>query len=172
MATETDSKIAKLHENEISAGDRFEFGKNWASFLRLLNDERIVQAERSLCEMLEVSDLKRRSFLDIGSGSGLFSLAARRLGASVYSFDYDSNSVACTRELKQRYFPNDGNWTIQQASVLDEDYVRSLGKFDVVYSWGVLHHTGDMWTALRNAASAVENGGDRKSTRLNSSHDE
>ena len=159
MATETDSKIAKLHENEISAGDRFEFGKNWASFLRLLNDERIEQAERSLCEMLEVSDLANRSFLDIGSGSGLFSLAARRLGASVYSFDYDSNSVACTREPKQRYFPNDGNWTIQQASVLDEDYVRSLGKFDVVYSWGVLHHTGDMWTALRNAASAVENGG-------------
>ena len=159
MDIEIQTTIAKLHENEVLAGERFAFGRNWASFLRLLNDERIEQAERSLCEMLEVNDLRQRTFLDIGSGSGLFSLAARRLGATVFSFDYDSNSVACTCELKHRYFPNDENWTIQQASVLDEDYVRSIGRFDVVYSWGVLHHTGEMWKALKNAGDAVENDG-------------
>jgi 2-polyprenyl-3-methyl-5-hydroxy-6-metoxy-1,4-benzoquinol methylase len=159
MGTKTDTITSDLHEREVLAGERFEFGKNWSAFLRLLNDERIEEAERSLCEMLEVHDLERKTFLDIGSGSGLFSLAARRLGATVSSFDYDSNSVACTQALKQRYFPNDSNWTIQQASVLDENYVRSIGKFDVVYSWGVLHHTGDMWTALKNAGDAVEDGG-------------
>jgi 2-polyprenyl-6-hydroxyphenyl methylase/3-demethylubiquinone-9 3-methyltransferase len=159
MSTETETTIAKLHESEVLAGERFEFGNNWASFLKLLDDERIEQAESSLCEMLEVDGLERRTFLDIGSGSGLFSLAARRLGASVFSFDFDSNSVACTRELKRRYFPSDGNWTIEQASVLDENYVRSIGKFDVVYSWGVLHHTGEMWKALEIAGEAVADGG-------------
>jgi 2-polyprenyl-6-hydroxyphenyl methylase/3-demethylubiquinone-9 3-methyltransferase len=159
MSSEIQTTVAKQHEKEVLAGERFEFGSNWASFLRLLSDERIVQAERSLRDKLEVENLTGRTFLDIGSGSGLFSLAARRLGATVTSFDFDSRSVACTRELKHRYFANDGNWTIEQGSVLDEDYVRSLGKFDVVYSWGVLHHTGDMWTALRIAGDAVEDGG-------------
>ena len=82
------------HSQEIRQGERFEFGKNWSQFLSHLNDSRIAEAEQSLRNMLEVDDLCGKRFLDIGSGSGLFSLAARRLGASVYSFDYDPRSVA------------------------------------------------------------------------------
>ena len=73
------------------------------------------------------------------------------LGANVYSFDYDQESVACTKYLREKYFPNDENWHIEQGSVLDENYMQQLGNFDIVYSWGVLHHTGAMWQALENA---------------------
>lgn len=150
---------AGAHAEEVARGDRFEFGKNWSRFLAVLNDERIAGAEESLRRMLEVEDLRGKSFLDIGSGSGLFSLAARRLGARVHSFDFDPNSVACTRELRRRYFPEDAAWRVEEASALDADYVRSLGLFDVVYSWGVLHHTGQMWRALDNAQLPVAVGG-------------
>ena len=143
---------------KIEAG-RFEFGANWTRYLEVLNDTRIQHAEASLKQMLKIETLRDRTFLDIGSGSGLFSLAARRLGAQVRSFDYDPESVACTAELKRRYFSDDGNWTIEQGSVLDEKYIRSLGTFDVVYSWGVLHHTGAMWQALGNAQVPVASGG-------------
>jgi 2-polyprenyl-6-hydroxyphenyl methylase/3-demethylubiquinone-9 3-methyltransferase len=105
--------------------------------------------------MLEVDQLAGKRFLDAGCGSGLFSLAARRLGAVVHSFDYDPKSVACTAELKRRYFPEDVLWTVEEASVLDPDYSASLGAFDVVYSWGVLHHTGQMWKALDLVAPLV-----------------
>jgi 2-polyprenyl-6-hydroxyphenyl methylase/3-demethylubiquinone-9 3-methyltransferase len=146
------------HAAEVAAGKRFEFGKNWQRFLSLLDEARILQAENSLREMLAI-DLAGKRFLDIGCGSGLFSLAARRLGAMVYSFDYDPASVACAEELKRRYFPDDSDWSIEAGSILDSDYVESLGQFDVVYSWGVLHHTGDMWKALDHAQLPVGPGG-------------
>lgn len=153
------ASAAGAHAGEVGRGERFEFGANWARFLALLDDRRIAEAERSLREMLGAETLEGRSFLDIGSGSGLFSLAARRLGARVLSFDYDPRSVACTRELRRRYFAGDENWVVEEGSVLDEDFVRSLGLFDVVYSWGVLHHTGRMWLALEHAAIPVAAGG-------------
>src|SRR5436309_15353394 len=124
------------HAAEIAAGERFTFGENWAAFLALLDESRIAAAENSLREMLEAGDLKGKTFLDIGSGSGLFSLAARRLGATVRSCDYDPASVACARELKARYFPQDEDWTVGTGSVLDADYRRALRRFGVVYSWG------------------------------------
>jgi SAM-dependent methyltransferase len=145
----------KKFEQEVQEGERFEFGANWARFLRTLNEDSIAQAEVSLRKMLGLENLRSMRFLDIGCGSGLFSLAARRLGAFVYSFDYDPNSVGCAQQLKQRFFPGDPDWIIQQGSALDVDYLRSLGDFDVVYSWGVLHHTGAMWEALGNAALPV-----------------
>jgi 2-polyprenyl-6-hydroxyphenyl methylase/3-demethylubiquinone-9 3-methyltransferase len=152
------NKIAHAKE-EIARGDRFEFGENWRRFLAGVRDEQIVLAESSLKRMLEMDTLGGMSFLDIGSGSGLFSLAARRLGARVHSFDYDPQSVACSAGLRQRYFPGDDRWVVELGSALDAAYLAGLGHFDVVYSWGVLHHTGRMWQALENARLPVAPGG-------------
>ena len=138
---------------------RFQFGKNWEKFLVGLDDIQITESERALLEMVGVDSFSGKTFLDIGSGSGLSSLAAKRSGAKVYSFDYDPYSVGCTKELKQRFSPDDSGWIIEQGDVLNQGYLNSLGKFDVVYSWGVVHHTGAMWKALDNLSNLVSPSG-------------
>ena len=143
------------HTDEIANGERFEFGKNWRSFLSVLDDRRIELAVQSLRKGLERERLDGLRMLDIGCGSGLFSLAARKLGAEVRSFDYDPQSVACAEELKRRFFPGDPGWRIERGSVLDTEFLDGLGQFDIVYSWGVLHHTGDMYTAFENAQKCL-----------------
>lgn len=147
------------HALEVSRGERFEFGKNWSNFLSVVNEERIDQAVVSLRKLLGVDSLAGASFLDVGSGSGLFSLAAHRLGARVRSFDYDGSSVACTTEMRRRFAGPGAEWTVERGSVLDREYLTSLGRYDYVYSWGVLHHTGSMWAALDNVVDLLAPGG-------------
>jgi glycosyltransferase involved in cell wall biosynthesis/SAM-dependent methyltransferase len=143
----------------VEALHRFEFGRNWRRFLSQINRERVEAAASSLQQMLDCQTLKGKTFLDVGSGSGLFSLAARQLGASVLSFDNDPESVACTRQLKQMFFPGDARWNIEQGSVLDRTYLDRMGSFDIVYAWGVLHHSGAMWEALDNMPRLVKREG-------------
>lgn len=141
-----------MQETEL----RFKFGKNWSAFLSVLTEDRITIAEESLKKALKMGSLRGKRFVDVGCGSGLFSLAAVRLGATVHSFDYDTDSVATTSELKRRYFPDATHWTIERGSALDVAYLSGLGRFDIVYSWGVLHHTGNMWQALDNVTALVK----------------
>lgn len=154
------TRSAVAHSRQVAGGERFEFGENWARFLSVLNETRIAEAERSITQTRGVPTLEGRDFLDVGSGSGLFSLAAMRLGARrVHSFDFDPSSVGCTLELRRRFFPNDPRWTVERGNVLDLNYLKSLGQFDVVYSWGVLHHTGQMWRALELIDTVVRDDG-------------
>jgi SAM-dependent methyltransferase len=140
---------------------RFAFGKNWQSFVRdHLNQEKIDEAKKSMVEFCKADTLiTAKTFIDVGCGSGLFSLAAYQLGAcDIVSFDIDPDSVKCCEYLRQKE-GHSQHWQIKQGSVLDGNFVSTLGKYDFVYSWGVLHHTGSMWKAIENASKLVSEDG-------------
>jgi len=146
--------------NQHSPDDeRFAFGHNWKRFLATIDQQRIDAAQQSLLTLLHTDNLHERRFLDAGSGSGLFSLAATRLGADVISFDMDPECVACNRELQQRFCTGVSQWKILSGSILDEGFLRTLGTFDIVYCWGAVHNTGSMWNAIENLAPLVARGG-------------
>ncbi len=128
--------MSQQNAAEIKAGDRFAFGANWEKFLEGIGDKTIENAKKSLRFALGCDSLSGQTFLDIGCGSGISSLAAKMLGATVYSFDYDPRSVNCTAELKRRYFSGSSEWIVEQGSVLDRDYLQRLGQFDIVYCLG------------------------------------
>lgn len=149
----------ELYEESYKDPRHFSFGKNWLNFLSHLNPERIENAALSLSSFLNEADLKGKTFIDVGCGSGLFSLAAFKLGAKkIVSVDVDDFSISCAQHLrKQAGAPN--NWEIKKGSALDKDFLNSLGTYDIVYSWGVLHHTGDMYSALENTSHLIEPNG-------------
>jgi 2-polyprenyl-3-methyl-5-hydroxy-6-metoxy-1,4-benzoquinol methylase len=131
----------------------FEFGENWRNYARTIDQKRIDSAIEGVKKLFP-DGLAGKTFLDIGCGSGLHSLAAFSLGAaSVTAIDIDENSVGTTQELLTKYAPG-STWTAKVASVFDAS-PDELGTFDVVYSWGVLHHTGDMWRAIECATRFV-----------------
>ncbi len=137
---------------------RYDFGRNWNEFSQQLSNDSIHLADEGLKKL--VIDLTGERFMDIGSGSGLHSLSALRQGAkSVYCFDYDEDSVATTKTVLSTY-AKEQKWQVRRGDILKEKLSNTdVEQFDVVYSWGVLHHTGDMWLAIDNASSFVRDGG-------------
>jgi 2-polyprenyl-3-methyl-5-hydroxy-6-metoxy-1,4-benzoquinol methylase len=131
----------------------FEFGENWSGYAKTIDEKRIDRAIEGVKKLFP-GGLAGKTFLDIGCGSGLHSLAALSLGAaSVLAIDIDENSVSTTHALLGERAAN-ATWDAKIASIFDAS-ADELGQFDVVYSWGVLHHTGDMWRAIDCATKFV-----------------
>jgi SAM-dependent methyltransferase len=137
---------------------KFNFGKNWQSFLENFDSHRLRAAKKDIQIFLGIRNLTDMSFLDVGCGSGLSSLAAKSLGAKVFSFDNNLLSVECTKYLKFKFYNKDLDWKVSKGNILNKNFTKSLGVFDIVYAWGVLHHTGNQWKALQNTVSFCKPG--------------
>lgn len=158
IVSDSESKVIVTEDD----CQRFAFGKNWEDFVRnSLTEERIEIATKHLLDFLEVSNLNGLSFIDIGSGSGIHSLAAyRSRAASIISFDVDPDSFKTSLIVSKEYGKDASKkWQVIQGSILDEDFLSSLPQADLVYSWGVLHHTGDLWKSISNSINLVKPGG-------------
>ena len=149
-------------QSEIAKGLRFKFGENWQDFSNNLSDSMIKDA--ILCTKKSLNDagveIRGKTVIDIGCGSGLFSLAALDLGAKfITSFDYDPSSVECTRKLLQSKNFSNNDFEVLEGSILDDEFISRLSKYDLVYSWGVLHHTGNLKKALKNSCNLTKKNG-------------
>ena len=138
----------------------FSFGENWMNYLIKIDDLAIEDSKSNLTHWLDKKDIIGKSIIDVGSGSGLSSLAFYRLGAgSILSFDFDENSVQATKTLWEKEGKPE-NWIVLHGSVLEIDkVVKNNSTFDIVYSWGVLHHTGSMMQAINNCLPLVRKNG-------------
>ena len=144
--------------NLTDLSSHFRFGENWQSFAQGVDETRIAKATADLATLVPANEMKGKSFLDVGCGSGLSMLAALRLGAAhVRGYDIDPDSVEAARSLLSHY-ATQGKWDVSVCSAFDLG-TNNIQKYGVVHSWGVLHHTGDMWRATEACAALVGPGG-------------
>lgn len=140
----------KSTEKELAS--HFSFGENWKQFSQIVTEEHVQFAQLDLERLLGVSSLDDKTFCDIGCGSGIHAVAAARMGAHVTALDIDPVSTRTTTDLAKKFGMRQSisvhNNSIFHHSLTDE-------RFDIVYSWGVLHHTGSMWEAIAEAVKLV-----------------
>ncbi|MBV9548139.1 MAG: class I SAM-dependent methyltransferase [Alphaproteobacteria bacterium] len=144
-----------------SLESHFEFGPNWEKLLPQIDEDRVQSAKSDIAKFMQRTSLEGLSFLDVGCGSGLSSLAAYRLGAaSIVSIDIDPKNIANCEALKRKFgVPSDFPWQVYITSIVEDGGAHALPMADIVYSWGVLHHTGDMWKGVDNCARLVKPNG-------------
>ncbi len=128
---------------------RQKFGENFQdNLLKYYDEASLEESKKFLTEYLECNGLEGINFLDAGCGSGAFSLAALQLGAIVTSFDIDRVCLENVQAMLERFKGDKDRIQIKQGSILDGEFLNSLGTFDVVLCWGVAHHCGDMWRSI------------------------
>jgi 2-polyprenyl-6-hydroxyphenyl methylase/3-demethylubiquinone-9 3-methyltransferase len=147
--------------NERDLGAHFQFGENWSQLVQRIDENHLRYAISDISTFMGRDSLEGLSFLDVGCGSGLSSLAAFRLGARpVTSVDIDPKNIDNVLSLKRKFGVVDGgSWTERVASIVNPGDVGALPTADIVYSWGVLHHTGAMWEAIENCIRLVRPNG-------------
>lgn len=138
---------------------RFAFGANWKKFNKIVDSQSIAYAVSCISQLVDSDKIQNKEVLDIGSGSGINALAFLRLGAKkVTCFDVDLDSVEATQSILQTYYPDKASWKVFQGDILDVD-PGEIGRYDLVYSWGVLHHTGNLHKAIENASTLCKSHG-------------
>ncbi|PKN67513.1 MAG: hypothetical protein CVU57_02065 [Deltaproteobacteria bacterium HGW-Deltaproteobacteria-15] len=147
---------------------QFDFGRNWLEFSqKAMTPEKVRQAREDFAWYMKGIDLSRKWFLDIGFGQGLSLLLAAEMGARVVGCDINAQCIKALTN-SAAFFPDArvDPADVLVGSILQKEVVESLRSrtpgcsgYHIVHSWGVLHHTGDMWSALKIAASLVRNQG-------------
>ena len=140
---------------------QFAFGRNWKQFVERsrLSMRGLMSSVREVRQLFGIPSLEGLKILDLGCGSGLSSLAFRLLGANVVSADVQEESLEAARRMQSIFSPalnpegqeDTSQWSFAKLSALDAWSLAAFQPVDVVYTWGVLHHTGDVWQAIHNA---------------------
>jgi hypothetical protein len=145
---------------------QFDFGKNWEKFSKTaLNEHKVKQARDDFVGLFKDIELKNKSFIDIGFGQGLSLLTATALGAVTTGIDINPLSEGILRK-NAKYFPevDVSKIKIYTGSVLDTSLLENIthsgkNEFDVVHSWGVLHHTGNLYKSIQLTCNMVQKQG-------------
>jgi ubiquinone/menaquinone biosynthesis C-methylase UbiE len=117
-------------------------------------EARRYELEPFIARYAEFAQARDRKVLEIGVGLGTDHALFARAGAEMHGVDLTERSI----ELVRRRLDNEG--LSSELRVADAERLPFEDEsFDIVYSWGVLHHTPDTPAAFREAIRVLRPGG-------------
>jgi ubiquinone/menaquinone biosynthesis C-methylase UbiE len=135
------------------------YGKLWDKYE---TDEYIKEAYRIIESRFknnefDLSVLKGKTILDMGCGSGRYTIALTKTGAEkVYGIDLGKESIRKAALIAEK--SGIRNIEFDVGSVLDLPYEDNL--FDFIYSNGVLHHTENLEQGINELYRTLKPGGE------------
>ncbi len=101
---------------------------------------------------------KGKKVLEIGVGAGVDFLNWVREEAHATGVDLTESAINITKERLEQNGCNLAHFKLETADA--ENLPFRDNEFDIVYSWGVLHHTPDTYRAFREAFRVLKPGGE------------
>lgn len=118
------------------------------------NVSRIIADEELL---IDRSWFEGKKVLDLGCGGGRWSFGLASLGAEITAVDVNKSALRSTEEALKPFSSKKHRFILSQIETLDA--VLPNDNFDLVWSWGVIHHCSSFTKALRTAGNYVKDGG-------------
>lgn len=134
---------------------RAEFSREWFDEI----DARFVDAarhfahdERPFGRIIPFDAITGKKVLEIGCGMGLHTELMARAGAEVTALDISPKSVAATKaRLALKGLTAD-------VREVDAETLDIQNEYDLIWSWGVIHHSSRTGRVLRNLYGALKPG--------------
>ncbi len=125
---------------------------------RFIHGARLFAHDRAPFDrIIPFAAIKGRKALEIGCGMGLHTELMTRAGAELASIDISDTSVeATTRRLALKGLPA----AVSRMDARALDFPDAA--FDFVWSWGVIHHSAQTATIIREIARVLKPGGEAR----------
>jgi len=148
----------KKYWNKRSCGTEYAIGKKYSREYFDSMEKHRYEVEPEILSFAEFGKYKGKKILEVGVGAGTDFLQWVRLGAKAYGIDLTEEGIENVKKRLKIY-----KLKAKELKKADcENIPYKDNSFDLVYSWGVIHHTPDTEKALSEIIRVCKKGGECK----------
>jgi len=150
-------EVKKHWETEVCGTRYGDDEAGWKEFFRQITENR-YESEPYILEFANFPSAKNKSVLEIGVGAGTDFESWCQYGSKVSGVDLTRRAVEMTRKrLRINGIIPSENIDVKQINA--ERLPFDSSSYDIVYSWGVIHHTKRPKSILSEAHRVLKKGG-------------
>lgn len=146
----------RLHWEREICGTRYGFANSRKKYFKEIENTR-YRLEPYLLSFANFREAKGKKLLEIGVGAGTDFCQWVKNGAIASGIDLTSSAIELTKERLEISNIKNSSYELRTADV--ENLPFTNNEFDIIYSWGVLHHTPNTERAFQEVYRVLKPGG-------------